>query len=339
MKLRSQCSTPRSVLFFLVLACLIPLGSVRGQDVVGLSLYRAGFFEQTGDAPPHPIPETPDESPFFFLSVMEMSGDFLSDPDNLLFVRGVTLQPPTGSLRAMDFLDGFGGFVTYESFSTEPGLTNTFRAGNYTFTYGSVISGDSEYVIFQPDGTLPPPAQILNFAAAQSIDPAQNATLQWTPESPSFGAARLEIYDETSGAQVYDSGAIPGARTSLSIPAGTLQAGGAYRAEVTFTRIDVRDGANSPERTSGSVSTTRFPVKASSGVVPAPQITGVAMNDADEVVLTIQCTPGVPMTIRSSSSLGGSGTVLRELTPDSSSQVVAIPATQLGTTAFLQASQ
>ena len=322
------------------LSVLLWITPAVAQEVVDVSLYRAGFYEQTGASEPQPIPETPDESPFYFLAVMAMSEEFLSDPDNLIFVRGTTLQPPSGSLRALDFLEVFGGFVDFRTYTSAEALQAANRDGTYTFTFSSVLTGDSEFSLFVPDAAIPQPAQVLNFAAAQSIDPQQNFVLSFTPDSPAVGGVRLEVYSAADGQQVYDSGPVAGVQSALTLPAGTLQPGADYIAEIAFTRLDLNDNANFPSRSAGSVATTRLPLKASSGEVPAPQITGIARNDADELVLTIQCTPGVPLVVTQAASLAESGSVLRTLTPEASPVQVSIQITQInGPTAFFRASQ
>lgn len=322
------------------LSTLVWLTHSVAQEVVDLSLYRAGFYEQLSDAEPQPIPETPDETPFYFLAVMAMSEEFLSDPDNFIFVRGTILQPPSGSLRALDFLEVFGGFVDFRTYTSAEALQSANRDGSYTFTFSSVITGDSEYGLFVPDGTIPQPARVLNFAAAQAIDPQQSFVLSFSPESPAVGRVRLEVYSAADGQQVYDSGPLAGVQSTLTLPAGTLQPGTDYIAEIAFTRLDLIDEGNFPSRSAGSVATTRLPLKASSGEVPAPQITGIARNDADELVLTIQCTSGVPLSVTQAASLSESGSVFRTLTPESSPVQVSIQITQINSaTAFFRASQ
>jgi hypothetical protein len=327
----------RPILLCLAFLLFLP-ARVFTQDVVDVSLYRAGLYQQEGDAPPQPIPETP----FYFLAVMEMSADFINDPDNLLFVREVTLEPPSGSVRAMEFLVFLLGFADYQTFSTAEGLQNTFREGDYTFTFGSLISGDTEYGLFLPDASIPEPARVLNFAEAQNIDSAREFVLRFTPESPAVGNARLVIRQADSF-PIFDSGAMLGAQSSISIPARTLQVGASYRGEITFTRLDLMDSSSTPTRSAESVSTTRLPLKTSSVDVEAPQISGITFEffgDQVLMVLTIQCTPGVPLSVTQAASLTESGGVIRALTPEASPVQVSIPITQIsGATAFFRASQ
>ncbi|MBN9690973.1 MAG: hypothetical protein J0M24_12110 [Verrucomicrobia bacterium] len=307
--------------------------SALAQDVSSISLYRSGYFEQTQQAPPVPIPSSDEEVPFFVLAVMEMSGDFLSDPDNLLFVRGVTLQPPTGSLRGMDFFEEFGGFVYYQEFLSQTALQSAFRSGSYTYTFDSFLTGESEYVLGVDETQLPSPAEVLNFASAQSIPAGAPYTLRWTPDSPALGGVRVEIYDQADGMQVFDSEPRLGALSSLELPGTIFQAGHTYLAEITFTRFD------SPDGSSGSVALTRVPLASSSGNVPAPVINTITLNGSGEAVLLIQCTPGVPLLVQQSNSLSGGWETSQTVNPTASPATVTLPTASLSDVAFLRALQ
>ncbi|MBN8246710.1 MAG: hypothetical protein J0L84_04625, partial [Verrucomicrobia bacterium] len=249
--MKSPCRLGNALLLVLTLAF-----PALAQDVVSLDLYRTGDYQQFEDGDPVPVPSNNGDEPFSLLTVMGMSGEFLSDPDNLIFVRGVTLQPPSGALRGMDFLDFFGGFVLFDSFTSASAMQSAYRAGNYQYTFGSVLTGDEVYRMSLPDAALPDPPRIINFAAAQNVDPSDAFTLQWTPASPEDGGAELAVFDAETGEMVYGSDTLLGAVSSATIPANTLRAGRIYEAEVSVTRLDVLEDGVIPSLFATSASMT-----------------------------------------------------------------------------------
>ncbi|HRI12774.1 MAG TPA: hypothetical protein PLX89_07185 [Verrucomicrobiota bacterium] len=324
--------------------CIVAAGflfqlSTVAQDVADISLFRSGSYLQLGDSAPEPIPETPEESPFILLSVMQMTDSFLSDPDNLLFVSAVTMDPPTGLLRGMDFIEDFAGFVYFDTFTTALALENAFRAGTYQFTFGSLIVGDEVFNLSLPNASMLAPPQILNFEAAQAVDPTRSFVFNWTPDSPDFGGARLEVYDTADGTQAYDSGPILGAVSSAEIPANTLQIDRSYQAEITFTRFDVLENESIPTQAAGSMVTTRVSLKTSSGVSPTVRILSISVDTADQAVLVIECTPGIPLSLQQAGSLTANWETVRAFTPDTSPAEVTLSAGQFGNAAFFNATQ
>lgn len=309
------------------------------QDVAAVSLVRSGNFQQVSEGEPQPTPPTDDSSPFSCFSVMEMSEAFLSDPDNLDFVRGVTLQPPTGSLRGMDFYEIFGGFVYFQDFTSQAALESAFRAGNYRFTFSSFLTGDEVSLIGVPETALPTAPRVLNFPAAQQVDPAQSFTLSWTPASPENGGAQLEVYDWETGAPVYDSGPLLGAVAAAEIPAGILQPGKSYQAELTASRFDAFDPDNVPTRSAYSNVTTVLLLKTGSGGGGTLAITSIAQEPVGSVTFTIDCQPGVPLELQRATALGSNWETVQTVTPDSSPAILILPLTDLGNASFFQAAQ
>jgi len=325
------------------LACL-PLAAVfavssLAQDVVALSLTRTGEYQQLDAGAPVPIPSADGEDPFSLLAVMGMSGEFLSDPDNLIFVRGVTLEPPTGALRAMDFFDLFGGYVLFDSFTSASAMQSAYRAGNYEFTFGSLITGDQVFRMSVPDAALPEPAHVQNFTAAQSVDPSDAFTLQWTPAAPENGGAELLVFDVETGEEVYYSDTILGAVTSAEIPPNTLRPGRIYEAEIVLTRLDVLEDATIPTYFATAVSQTLLPLKTGSDGGGALAIQSIILEPAGEVRLIIECQPGLPLEVQRSDVLGGIWQTIQSETPASSPATVLVPLAAFGDLSLLRVSQ
>ena len=318
------------------LSAMFPAGA---QDVVQISLFRTGSYEQLTDADPVPIPESALKSPFTLLSVMEMSGEFLSDPDNLWFVRAVTVQPPTGQLRGMDFFDVFGGFVLFETFPSASALEAAFAAGRYRYTFGSLITGDSTFDLSLPDATLPAVPRVVNFAAAQTVDPGQLFVLQWAEAAPSAGGARLRVFSPESGEVVYDSGVIVGEPTSAAIPAGSLQGGRTYAAEIMITRIDVDESDGVPGLSAESVAVTTVPLTTTSGGGGSLTITSISSGADGSVRFVIDCSPGLPLELQSAPALGPAWETVSTATPESTPTTLVVPAGTVGDLSFFRAVQ
>lgn len=310
-----------------------------GQDVVAITLFRTGEFLQADAGSPVPAPASDGEDPFSILSVMEMSGEFLSDPDNLIFVRGVTLQPPTGALRAMDFFDLFGGFVLFDTFTSQSALESAYRAGNYQYTFGSLIVGDQVYRMPVPDASFPEAPHIVNFAAAQNVDPSQSFTLEWSPAAPEQGGATVEVFDAETGEQVYDSDTLVGAVSSAEIPANILRPGRIYEVEVTVTRLDVFEDGTIPSFYASAASMTLLPLKTGSDGGGELSIQSIILEPGGEVQLIIECQPGVPLEIQRVDALSAVWQTIQSETPSSSPAVVVVPLASFGDRSFLRVSQ
>lgn len=297
------------------------------QDVVDLSLSRYGTYEQLTAAEPTPIPDVPDESAFSVLAVMGMSSDFLSDPDNLLFVRAVTLQPPApASLLGMDFSDAFGGFLYYETFTSAAALESEFRSGNYLYTFGSLISGDQKFTLRVGTRELPAAPHITNFEATKKVDPTQPFTLVWTPESPDQGGAQLEVYDVETGELVYDSGSILGAHTSAEIPANSMKTGKVYQAEVSATRVEFADPNSVPSRTAISSTLTRIELRTGGGGGGSLSIASIEVNPDGSLKLIVNCTPNQSLQVQRSGSLIPDWQTVDSRNPAESPAIINLPA-------------
>jgi hypothetical protein len=143
----------------------------------------------------------------------------------------------------------------------------------------------------------------------------------------------VEIYDRADGSLVYDSDPILGAVTSATIPAGTLQSGHTYDAEIVFTQFDNLD------RSASSAASTRVPLGTGSVTVPPPTISSITINAEGGLVLVVQCTPGIPLNLQQTGTLGGAWETTQTVTPAASPATLVVPAASIGTAAFLQSTQ
>ncbi|MFO1461851.1 MAG: hypothetical protein U1G08_20925 [Verrucomicrobiota bacterium] len=316
---------PSPLLLIVTVTCLASCGWA--QDVVDINLTRYGTYEQLTAGEPTPVPDSDQEDPFSVLTMMGMSGDFLSDPDNLLFVRAVTLQPPApASLLGLNFSEGFGGFLYYDSFTSAAALESEFRAGNYLYTFGSLISGDQKFTLRVGTRELPAAPHITNFQATRQVDPTQPFTLTWTPESPEQGGAQLDVYDVETGNPVYESGPIPGAHTSAEIPANSMQTGKVYRAEVSATRVEFSDPNTVPTRTVLSSTLTRIELRTGGGGGGSLSIASIEVNPDGTLTLIVNCTPNQLVQVQRSGSLLPDWQTVDSRTPTESPVIIHLPA-------------
>jgi methionine-rich copper-binding protein CopC len=127
-------------------------------------------------------------------------------------------------------------------------LNTNYPSGNYSFNVKTIGSSQQQTVTL-PNITLPNAPQVGNYTAAQAINPAQPFTLTWNTFTG--GGSGDWIYFSIigeDGVAVFQSpifghsGALTGTATSLTIPAGTLQAGTNYAGELIFYHITQTTG-------------------------------------------------------------------------------------------------
>ena len=309
------------------------------QDVADVSLYRSAYYEQVSDAAPEPSAPADGNNPFTAVSVMEMSEAFLSDPENLDWVRAVTLQRPTGPLMGMTFSESFAGFVAFDTFTSAAALESAYREGIYRFTLSSILTGDETYNLGLPDRSLLPPPRVLNFTAAQDFDAGQPFTLRWEPRSTLQEYIELEVFDVETGERVYDAGILDGPLDSLTIPADSLLPGKSYQAELIITRIDADDFESVPSRYASTGVLTALPMRTQSGGGGSLAITALSLDADGSVRCTITCQPGVPLELQRSTGLGSEWQTARTTIPESSPVTLVLPGGSLGDVSFLRAVQ
>ncbi|MEN9675223.1 MAG: hypothetical protein RIS76_1119 [Verrucomicrobiota bacterium] len=309
------------------------------QDVADVSLYRSAYYQQISNAEPEPSTPADGNSPFTAMSVMEMSEAFLSDPENLDWVRSVTLQRPTGPLMGMTFIDSFAGFVAFDTFTSAAALESAYREGVYRFTLSSFLTGDETYNLGLPDRSLLPPPRVLNFTAAQDLDAAQPFTLRWEPRSTLQEFIELEVFDVETGERVYDAGILDGPLDSLTIPPDSLLPGKTYHAELIVTRIDANDFDSVPSRYASTGVLTALPMRTQSGAGGSLAITALSLDADGSVRCTITCQAGVQLELQRSTGLGSEWQTVQSTIPESSPVTVVLPTGSLGDLSFLRAVQ
>ncbi|HSH15623.1 MAG TPA: Ig-like domain-containing protein [Verrucomicrobiae bacterium] len=210
-----------------------------------------------------------------------------SPADNAVTAASITYPGP-GSPAELTGV--FGQFLHLEEFDSQAELDAAYPSGTYTYSLTRQTGGPTEFSMNMPvAGSYPPVPQVGNFAAAQTIDPAQNFTLQFNALTGASGGdyIQLEIEDEAGSVVVLSAPdlcvplELPNTATSFTIPAGTLTEGKTYVGRLTFGRSFYRSTTSPPNfGSSGSLNRqTVFALTTTGGVVvPQPQITSEAFQ-------------------------------------------------------------
>ena len=320
-----------------LVAPLAGLAAARGGDVAALSLFKAAWYVQTEDAQPELLPQA--EDPFDVLARAQLSPDLLADPDNLLFIAGMSLRTPAGRTEAMSFDTTSGEFWFYAGAVSAPALNLRYGPGTYRFTLHSLITGDTAYTLSLVEDDYPPAPRLLNFTAAQAIDPAQEFALRWN-EFPGAGTREiwLEIARADTAEVVLAEGPLPGDRTSLHIPAGTLSPDTAYVATLSFTRYTIEAPGADPPSYAGFEAHTEFPLRTRQpGGEPNVRFTGWRRLANGDLELTVEAPAGRPLTLLGATALNGAWSPLQTVTPTGATAVLVVSAAQLGERQFFRA--
>jgi hypothetical protein len=315
----------------------LPLALPQAQDVSALFLFKAAWYRQADAGEPALL--APSDGPFDFYAQAHLSDEFLSDPDALDWITGMTLRTPSGRTEGMQF-DGLGTFWFGADAVSSSSLNTRYGAGTYRFTLSSILTGNSIFTIGLGADDYPPAPQVINFTAGQAIDPTAEFALQWT-EFTGGGDRQiwLEIED-ADGEFVFSAGPLPGTDLQALIPADTFEPARDYFAQLTFTRYTQANDATVPALYTAFEAYNWVPLRTSAGGAPAPSSFTAWQRLANgDLELTIACTPGRPLTVQGVASLGSPWQDITSLTPDVSPVKVVVAMTTLGQRRILRAMQ
>lgn len=323
----------------LALALGVPASAALGEDLAALTLFKSAWYEQTGDADPVLFPQAAD--PYDITALAYLSEELLNDPDALMFLEGLTLRTPAGRVDGLDFDSFDGSFYLYEGAVSRQALNLRFGEGDYRFTLSSFITGDTVYTVPLPADDYPEAPRITNLPAAQQIDPARDFTLRWTAFTG--GGERwiyISITDTGTGMDVFSDGPLDGEALATVIPAGTIQTGTAYEATLVFTRYTHVAETSLPASYAGFEAYNVFPLAAvEGGVLDPSRFTGWRLLGNGDLEVTLDCTPGYPLTLQGAAGPGGAWTNLQTTTPSAATATLVVPQTSLGASILLRAVQ
>jgi hypothetical protein len=125
-------------------------------------------------------------------------------------------------------------YLTYFNTSSNAVETN-FPSGDYTFTVNAAASNQTVVVTFPASMVQPDAPYITNLAAAQAVDVSKPFTLWWKPFAGGSSSDFILVTVGNWMSPPYGAtNALNGTSTSVTIPAGTLQANSNYTAGVGF---------------------------------------------------------------------------------------------------------
>ena len=245
-----------------------PCGPGENDGMGTYGLTKSLSYVQTSANPPVPNAE----SPANFSAVFNAPPAFPT--------TNVSLTLPNGSvtnLTAIPFLPG--QLFHFAEFDSEAGLNGAYPGGNYRFT-ATASGGQQAAAQLALAASAPPTPQVSNFDAAQAINPAANFELRWNAFAGAGAEDGIyfEISDENGVVFSAPDPCVPrelaNTAASITIPAGTLQAGQTYEASLLFSRGGTRDTNSIPGAAGYAMMSkrTEFSLKAAGGggVDPAP---------------------------------------------------------------------
>ena len=155
-------------------------------------------------------------------------------------------QLPNGKAGALarseTLLHGY--YESSQDFPSAPALNAVFPPGKYSFIFAD-SSGVAQVASlnFGAESAFAAP-YVTNWTAAQSIDPASNFTLNWTPLAGATANdfVRVIVKAPTGEYLIFtpdelEAGALPGSTHQYTIPANTLSYGTTYTVDVIFARL------------------------------------------------------------------------------------------------------
>ena len=157
-----------------------------------------------------------------------------------------TVTLPTGAVVGLPWGSSGIEIRSQESFSSQASFDAAYPPGNYDFAIYGLDDGLQFPVLSLPAPVYPNPPQVSNFAAAQSLNPLADFTLQWDAiPGATTGDALWVVITDATGNPVFSTpypatnwnGSLTGTATSVVIPTNTFQFGHAYTGTITFFKI------------------------------------------------------------------------------------------------------
>ncbi|MCX6924290.1 MAG: Ig-like domain-containing protein [Verrucomicrobia bacterium] len=303
-----------------------PVDNGRGSGGVTKQL----TFFQTGAGDPTLDPTNP---PVFYALV--------ASPTNNP-VTAAKLQVPGGPLLALT--NYFGrSFMDMEEYASQTSLDTARPNGTYTLQL-TRTTGTPPSAGITLTGSYPPTPQILNYAAAQAIDPGANFVLQWN----GFTGATAN----DSIALVLHSGSwtwmapdlcvprtLANTATSITLPAGTLQPGTRYDATLTYSRMTYSVSNAIPDIDVAAFlhKTVNFQIKTTGSGGGGARFISWRVLPNGSIELKLQGTPGSSYLLQITDNFTIWYDVLPLVAPSDGIMTYAIAPTTYGPKAFIRA--
>ncbi len=209
----------------------------------------------------------------------------------------ITLTWPTAGVS--NLVQNFIHHEDYYLFGYDTNLAvfnAAYPAGNYIFTVTS-NAANQQVTVKLPAFAQPNAPHVSNYSAAQSVNPTQPFTLTWDAFTGGGGTDNVSVVigDVFQTPGFGQTNALTGSATSVTIPAGTFQAGSNYDATIGFYHGVVT--TNGGYVTEAYVATlTQFSINTAGSAVAAPVLANAAWN-AGTFGFDILTSPGQTLTV------------------------------------------
>jgi len=160
-------------------------------------------------------------------------------------------------------------------------LDSTFGNGNYLFDLDTATSNEQVTIDLPATLVQPSTPQISDYAAAQSVNPAQAFTLTWGPfvGGTASDSVFVTIGTNFSTPEPRTSNALPGTATSVVIPANTFLPGNNYDSFIGFYHLILHSNVSAGYTTAAYRSTsTEFNLSTTSGTSTPVVLTNVSWS-------------------------------------------------------------
>jgi hypothetical protein len=167
---------------------------------------------------------------------------FGTAPDSIV---SAAVQVPGGPALAMPRQDpGQPVWACDEAWPSPVELNAARPDGSYTVNLATKNDGPQAVAVSLAGASYPPVPRVSNFQALQSVNPAADTVVQWTPMGGSgLDFIHFSVWDPDTNTAVFETpgpdqaGALDGTATQVTIPANRLQPGRIYRVEVLTVKV------------------------------------------------------------------------------------------------------
>jgi hypothetical protein len=236
------------------------------------SAFKGERFSQTSASPATSLPS---DTFIFEVSLDGFGFAQISNPQ--LILPGGAAKPlvPTPDADTLKFS---------QSAATAAALDAAFPPGTYGVNMTSAILGPLSSTAALGADAFPTAPQVLNYLAAQSIDPTKDFDVTWAPFTGGTADDQIQlIIFDTDGTVISDSGTLDGLQTSTTVYSSTLEASTTYKATLTFRKLSTNVATSLPPLAIGFYAETQFQVHSSAGPVVVdtipPTLSGSAPMD------------------------------------------------------------
>jgi hypothetical protein len=265
-------------------------------DVQEYEVFKERVYSQTSN-------DTPVPTNFVFLATVEAEDDDT--------VTSASIVTPTGRTVPLAQTSGGDQFELEERRATQELLDADFPDGDYVLIINAVTDGFRQIPVALTNAVYPPPPQLSNYDAAQTIDANAPFTLTWLPFTGGTDEDHIDVQiEDTEGDEVFDTpgfgndGALNGTATSVTVPPFTLQPGRTYEVRILFEnnlRADDSGYRGVPGRVGYSART--FARIATAPVASRPLIANYQRLPDGRLQLTLGAAPGQACEIQGSPDL------------------------------------